>query len=207
VFSVWTGFDTDVNNGIGFVATYMTRKRTISISEDCGYRSGTDYNFCGQRADPNLRITDWAGFTPHDTGVGIYTWARLGAWRGVAWRGVVWPGGPWRGPAPRGFWAFPRRVVVVELPGGNCPHPRLRGVCVWGVGVGVGVGRWLSRGVWLVRGPFRDNHESASPPPVFPRSPSFVQAVFGSGTALAAAAAALTTKPTSRTAGRRRRLA
>ncbi len=89
VFSVWTGFDTDVNNGIGFVATYMTRKRTISISADCGYRSGTDYNFCGQRADPNLRITDWAGFTPHDTGVGIYTWARLGAWRGVAWRGVA----------------------------------------------------------------------------------------------------------------------
>ena len=67
VYSVWHGFDTNPN-GVGFMAMYMTRVRTISTSDDCNYRSGTDYHYCGIQGDPNLQLSAWSGFLPHDTG-------------------------------------------------------------------------------------------------------------------------------------------
>ncbi len=80
----------------GFVATYMTRKRTINLSSDCAYRSGTDYHFCGTRADPNLQLVAWSGFTPVDTNPGVHTWVCSTACCAVGAAGRA------RGLGPRG---------------------------------------------------------------------------------------------------------
>jgi hypothetical protein len=43
----------------------------------CSAISSTVIHFCGQRAEPNLQLTSYAGWTPHATS-GLYTWVRLG---------------------------------------------------------------------------------------------------------------------------------
>jgi hypothetical protein len=76
LYSVFTGFNSDPTS-LGFVASYMTRRLSFSSSDSCSPISGNVYHYCGIRAETNLQLTAYAGWTPHAFS-GLYTWVRLG---------------------------------------------------------------------------------------------------------------------------------
>ena len=76
LYSAFTGFNT-VPSSHGFVVSYMTRALTFSTSDSCSPISGSIYHFCGERAEPNLQLTAYAGWSPIAYSY-LYTWVRLG---------------------------------------------------------------------------------------------------------------------------------
>ena len=83
LYTQLSGFSTSPT-GSGMVATYMTQIHTVSTSSSCTIGSGPTpgtRHYCGSRAEGNsFKITGYAGWTPHDTKAGLYTWVRLGGW-------------------------------------------------------------------------------------------------------------------------------
>jgi hypothetical protein len=88
--AVYTGFSTNAG-GQGLLAAYMTRKFSVSPDHSCSPLSSTIIHYCGVQAEPALRLTAWAGWTPTSAqfGPGVYTWMRAGG----IWIGDVTGGG------------------------------------------------------------------------------------------------------------------
>lgn len=61
----------------------MTQRHYVGTSDSCSIGSAAaagQRHYCGYRAETALKITDYAGYTPHDLNSGLYTWVRLGGW-------------------------------------------------------------------------------------------------------------------------------